>query len=114
MSGNRISSLKLKGNTSSDNMKSITKNSNDTVDISIDNLKKIDDEIESAIETIEVMANPETLKGIEEGLQDIKEGRTYTFDEFVKKHGYDVAILEQRSDESSRLLTEYLAEKAKL
>ena len=93
-------------------MESATKN-NDTVDILIRALEKIDDEIKSAIETIEIMANPETLKGIEEGLQDIKEGRTYTFDEFVKKHGYDVAILEQRSDESSRPLTEYLAEKAK-
>ena len=94
-------------------MKTMTKNHNDSVGISIGNHKKIDDEIESAIETIDVMSNPESLKGIEEGLQDIKEGRTYTFDDFVKKHGYDVAILEQRSDESSRPLTEYLAENAK-
>jgi len=58
-------------------MENATKN-NDTVDILIRALEKIDDEIKSAIETIEVMANPETLKGIEEGLQDIKEGRVYT------------------------------------
>ena len=38
--------LKLKGNTSSDNMKTIIKNSNDAVGISIDNLEKMDDEIE--------------------------------------------------------------------
>jgi len=68
-------------------MESATKN-NDTVDILIRALEKIDDEIKSAIETIEIMANPETLKGIEEGLQDIKEGRVSTFEEFLNKHGY--------------------------
>lgn len=45
-------------------MKTAIKNRNDAVNIS----EKIDDEIESAIDTIEVMTNPETLKGIEEGL----------------------------------------------
>ena len=92
-------------------METITKNSNDAADISIDNLGKMGDDIESAIETLEIMSNPESLKGIEEGLQDIKEGRTSTFDEFLSKHGYDAAILELRSNESSRPLTEYLAKK---
>ena len=36
------------------------------------------------------MSNPESLKGIEEGLQNIKDGRASTFDEIVTKHGYDV------------------------
>ena len=51
--------------------------------------------------------------GIEEGLQDIKEGRTSTFDEFLSKHGYDAAILDLRRNESSRPSTKYLAEKDK-
>ena len=105
------SSLKLKCNTSSDNMKTTIQNSNDTVGISIDNHKKMDDEIESAIETLEIISNPESLKGIEEGLQDINERRTSTFDEFLSKHSYDAGILELRSDESARPLTKYLAKK---
>ena len=99
MINHRNSSLKLECNTSNDKMEAITKNS--------------DDEIESSIETLEIRYNPESLKGIEEELQDIKEGRTSTFDEFLSKHGYDAAILELRSNESSRPLTEYLAEKDK-
>lgn len=113
MADPRDSSLKLECNTSSDNMKTIIKSDNDAVSISIDNHKKMDDEIESAIETLEIMSNPESLEIIEEGLQDIKEGRTSTFDEFLSKHGYDAAILNLRSNESSRPLTEYLAEKDK-
>jgi hypothetical protein len=38
------------------------------------------------------MSNPETLKDIGEVLQDIKEGRTFTFDEFVDNHGSDIVI----------------------
>ena len=66
----------------------------------------MDDETESTIESFEVIPNSETLK-------NIKEGRTSNFDEFLSKHGYDTAILELRSNESSRPLTEYLAEKDK-
>ena len=57
------------------------------------------------------MTNNGNETGIEEGLQDIKEGRTPTFDKFLSKHGYDAAILELRSNESSRPLTEYLTKK---
>lgn len=92
MTDNLNSSLKLKGNTSCDKMETMAKNSNDTIGISIDNLKKIDGEMESTIETLEVMSNPKTLKGRGEGLQDIKEERTSTFDDFVNKHGYDIVI----------------------
>ena len=32
----------------------------------------------------------ETLKAIEEGLQDIKEGRVVKFEDFLKKYGYEI------------------------
>ena len=31
----------------------------------------------------------ETLKTIEEGLQDIKAGKVIRFEDFLKKHGYE-------------------------
>jgi hypothetical protein len=58
------------------------------VNILLGTLEKLDDEIESAIYTLEVMSDPETLKNIEEGLNDIKEGRIIPFEEFLIKHGY--------------------------
>ena len=68
-------------------METVVKN-NDAINILIGTLEKMDDEIESAIETLEIMADPQTLKDIEEGLQDIKEGHMSTLDEFLTKHGY--------------------------
>ena len=62
-------------------------------------------------DNMEIMTKNRNETGIEEGLQDIKEGRTSTFDEFLSKHGYDAAILELRSNGSSIPLTEYLAKK---
>jgi hypothetical protein len=58
------------------------------VNILLGTLERLDDEIESAIHTLEVMSDPETLKNIEEGLNDIKEGRIIPFEEFLIKHGY--------------------------
>ena len=51
----------------------------------IETLRKVDTEIESAIETLEIMNDNETLKAIEEGLQDIKNGRVIKFEDFLKK-----------------------------
>ncbi|MBE0524092.1 MAG: hypothetical protein IBX40_07155 [Methanosarcinales archaeon] len=68
-------------------MDSIVEEEN-AVNILLGTLEKLDDEIESAIDTLEVMSDPETLKNIEEGLNDIKEGRIITFEEFLIKHGY--------------------------
>ena len=68
-------------------MKTVVKN-NDAINILIGTLEKMDDEIESAIETLEIMADPQTLKDIEDGLQDINEGHMSTLDEFLTKHGY--------------------------
>lgn len=59
-------------------------------EIFIDTLKRVDGEIESAIETFEILSDSETLKAIEEGLQDIKAGRVIRFEDFLKKHGYEV------------------------
>ena len=56
----------------------------------IETLRKVDTEIESAIETLEIMNDHETLKAIEEGLQDIKNGRVIKFEDFLKKHGYEL------------------------
>ena len=68
-------------------MDSIVEEEN-AVNILLGTLEKLDDEIESAIDTLEVMSDPETLNNIEEGLNDIKEGRIITFEEFLIKHGY--------------------------
>ncbi|MCX9081471.1 MAG: hypothetical protein OIN83_04675 [Candidatus Methanoperedens sp.] len=54
----------------------------------IETLRRVDTEIESAIETLEIMSDTQTLKAIEEGLQDIKNGRVIKFEEFLKKHVY--------------------------
>ncbi len=59
-------------------------------EIFIDTLKRVDGEIESAIETFEILSDSETLKAIEEGLQDIRAGRVIGFEDFLKKHGYEV------------------------
>ena len=59
-------------------------------DVFIETLRRVDDEIESAIETLELLNDSETLKAIEEGLQDIKAGRVIRFEDFLKKHGYQV------------------------
>ncbi len=59
-------------------------------DVFIETLRRVDDEIESAIETLEILSDSETLKAIEEGLQDIKAGRVIRFEDFLKKHGYEV------------------------
>jgi len=56
----------------------------------IETLRRVDTEIESAIETLEIMNDNETLKAIEEGLQDIKNGRVIKFEDFLKKHGYEL------------------------
>jgi len=61
-----------------------------TTDIFIETLRRVDDEIESAIETLEILNDSETLKAIEEGLHDIKEGNIIRFEDFLKKHGYEV------------------------
>ena len=57
-------------------------------DIFIETIRRAYGEIESAIETLEIMSEPETLKNIEEGLREIREGKCIKFEDFLKKHGY--------------------------
>lgn len=50
--------------------------------------EKKDCEIDSAIETNEILSDGETLEAIKEGLQDIKNGKAIRFEDFLRKHGY--------------------------
>ena len=44
------------------------------------------DEYESMKETIEILSNKKLVKSIKEGIEDIKNGRYITFEDFKKKH----------------------------
>ena len=57
----------------------------DATDVFIETLRRVHGEIESAIETLEILNDSETLKAIEEGVQDIKAGRVIRFEDFLKK-----------------------------
>ncbi len=59
-------------------------------EIFIETLKKVDTEIESAIETLEILSDKEILEEIKEGLQDIKNGKVIGFEDFLRKHGYEI------------------------
>jgi len=61
-----------------------------TVEIFIETLRRVESEIESAIETLEILSDKEVLDSIEEGLQDIKTGNVIGFKDFLRKHGYEV------------------------
>ncbi len=77
-----------------------------TTDIFIETLRKVDVEIESAIETLEILSDSETLKAIEEGLQDIKAGRVIRFEDFLKKNTsmkYNLLISHKFDRDFSRL-----------
>lgn len=52
-------------------------------------MKKLNCEMESAIETNEIIGDEETLEAIEEGLQDIKNGKAIRFENFLRRHGYE-------------------------
>ena len=43
------------------------------------------EEYEGWMETLDIMSNPETVKGIEQGKKDLKEGRYITLDELMKE-----------------------------
>ena len=44
------------------------------------------DEYESMKETIEILSNKKLMKSIKEGIEDIKNGKYITFEDFKKKH----------------------------
>ena len=43
-------------------------------------------EYDSMKETIEILSNKKLMKGIKEGIEDIKNGKYITFEDFKKKH----------------------------
>ncbi|RMF89085.1 MAG: hypothetical protein D6733_07120 [Methanobacteriota archaeon] len=59
----------------------------DKTKVMIDVLERMEKEIGSALETIEVQSDRETLESIERGLADIREGRARSFDSFLKAQG---------------------------
>ena len=44
------------------------------------------EEYESMKETIEIMSDKKLMKGIKQGIEDIKKGKYVTFEDFKKKH----------------------------
>lgn len=50
----------------------------------LDFFKEVDQKVESYIDTLEIMDNPELLKSIRRGLR----GKGMKLDEFKKKHGF--------------------------
>lgn len=55
------------------------------------------EEYESWMETLDIMSNPELVKGIEEGKKDIREGRYITLDEYMAKS--KLAFIREKSGE---------------
>ena len=60
-----------------------------TITITVDGEPKIImmsvEDYEGWVETLEIMSDKELMKGIEEGMKDLKEGRFYTEEEFYGK-----------------------------
>jgi len=65
----------------------------DAVRVMIEILGRIDDEVEGAIETLEILGDETTLKSIEEGLKDIKAGDVITFEDFLESTDIDESCI---------------------
>ena len=50
-------------------------------------LLRIREEIDSFIETLEILEDEETLESIKMGMKDIEEGNTIFLDELIEKYG---------------------------
>jgi hypothetical protein len=55
-------------------------------------LLKIREEIDSFIETLEILEDKELLKDIEEGIRDVEGGNVISFDDLVKELGLENEI----------------------
>lgn len=55
------------------------------------------EEYESWMETLDIMSNPETVRGIEEGKKDLREGRYITLDEYMARN--KLAFVREKSGE---------------
>ena len=52
-------------------------------------LLKIREEIDSFIETFEILEDEELVKDIEEAIEDVEEGNVISFDDLVKELGLE-------------------------
>ena len=52
-------------------------------------LLKIREEIDSFIETLEILEDEELVKDIEEAIEDVEEGNVISFDDLVKELGLE-------------------------
>lgn len=50
-------------------------------------LLRIREEIDSFIETLEILEDEETLESIKKGMKDIEEGNVISLDEMIEKYG---------------------------
>ncbi len=50
-------------------------------------LLRIREEIDSFIETLEILEDEETLESIRKGMKDIEEGNVISLDELIEKYG---------------------------
>ncbi len=55
--------------------------------ISLFELLRIREEIDSFTETLEILEDKETLESIRKGLKDIEEGNFISLDELIEKYG---------------------------
>ena len=53
----------------------------------IKSLRRIEEEISTTLESIEILSDPETLESIKRGIEDIRQGKIKSFNEFLKEHG---------------------------
>ena len=53
----------------------------------IKSLRRIEEEISATLESIEILSDPETLESIKRGIEDIRQGKIKSFNEFLKEHG---------------------------
>ena len=67
-------------------MKAAEKNATQVV---IDILNELENSISSALETLEILADKESLESIERGIEDVKKGRVMAFEDFLKKHALE-------------------------
>lgn len=54
------------------------------------------EEYEGWMETLDIMSNPETVRGIEEGKKDLAEGRYSTFEEVFKMSPQKALVIADR------------------
>ncbi len=50
-------------------------------------LLRIREEVDSFIETLEILEDEETLESIRKGMKDIEEGNVISLDELIEKYG---------------------------